>query len=101
LLTLSGIATGTTAAPLHWVLNNKSAAKPAQCGPAVPMVVLRNVHVGSLQDSDNAWPPYLDLEGFHYERLGGRTYRRFGNETTSWDPPAAEDWRFHVGAFAY
>jgi hypothetical protein len=34
-------------------------------------LILRNTKVGALQDSADAWPPYLDLEGFKYDRLGG------------------------------
>jgi hypothetical protein len=39
--------------------------------------VLRNTHVGALQDwwrneTDNAWPKTLELDGFAYDRLGGR-----------------------------
>src|SRR5262249_52071546 len=35
-----------------------------------PMLVLRNAHVDAFQDSPDAWPPSMDLEGFRYERLG-------------------------------
>jgi hypothetical protein len=35
------------------------------------MLRLRNVQAGALQDSATSWPPTLDLEGFHYDRLGG------------------------------
>jgi hypothetical protein len=35
------------------------------------MIILRNVHVDAFQDSIDAWPPLIDLEGFRYDRLGG------------------------------
>ena len=34
-------------------------------------MILRNTQAGALQDSKEAWPPDLDLEGFKYDRLGG------------------------------
>jgi uncharacterized protein YjbI with pentapeptide repeats len=39
-------------------------------------LILRNTHVGALQDwwrdaHDNSWPDVLELEGFTYDRLGG------------------------------
>ncbi len=34
-------------------------------------LVLRNSHVGALQDRAEAWPESLELEGFTYGRLGG------------------------------
>jgi len=38
----------------------------------LPTIILRNAHVEAFQDSTYAsWPPSLDLEGFHYDRLGG------------------------------
>jgi hypothetical protein len=40
--------------------------------PSPPILILRNAHVGAFQDSADAWPPAMDLEGFHYDRLGGR-----------------------------
>lgn len=38
---------------------------------SLPKLALRNFHVGAFQDSKDAWPPSLDLEGFRYDRLGG------------------------------
>jgi hypothetical protein len=60
------------AIPSHWSLGD-SAWQHAQCGQTggAALLKLRNAQVGALQDSDDAWPPSLDLEGFHYERLGG------------------------------
>ena len=40
-------------------------------GGNAPQLILRNMHAGALQDSAEAWPPSLDLEGFIYDRLGG------------------------------
>jgi len=34
-------------------------------------LILRNMEVGALQDSPEAWPDDLELEGFTYDRLGG------------------------------
>lgn len=36
-----------------------------------PTLTLRNFHVADFQDNADAWPPAMDLEGFHYDRLGG------------------------------
>jgi len=57
--------------PLRWPLGN-SDWRTARCdGADTPKLTLRNAHVSSLQDSADAWPPALDLEGFRYDRLGG------------------------------
>ena len=34
-------------------------------------LILRNAHVGVIQDNPEAWPNYLDLTGFTYSGLGG------------------------------
>jgi hypothetical protein len=39
--------------------------------PNWPTLILRNAHVGAFQDEAETWPPSVDLEGFHYDRLGG------------------------------
>lgn len=44
-------------------------------GGPLPRLILRNAQLGALQDSADAWPPNLDLEGLKYDRLGG-----FGGE---------------------
>jgi hypothetical protein len=58
----------------HWTLG-ASDWKTFQCDAvhpeSLPMLILRNAHVDAFQDSADAWPPSLDLEGFRYERLGG------------------------------
>jgi hypothetical protein len=58
----------------HWPLGNRD-WQNARCNPnrapGLPMLILRNAHFDAFQDSDDAWPPSLDLEGFHYDRLGG------------------------------
>jgi cytoskeletal protein CcmA (bactofilin family) len=61
-------------APIHWQLGDPS-WRNAQCDgtdrATLPSLILRNFHVDALQDSADAWPTHLDLEGFRYERLGG------------------------------
>jgi hypothetical protein len=49
--------------------------QPACWGQAA-LLVLRNAHVGALQDwwrssSENSWPKALELEGLTFDRLGG------------------------------
>ncbi len=49
--------------------------RPA-CWEQAAVLVLRNAHVGALQDwwrnsSENSWPKVLELEGFTFDRLGG------------------------------
>jgi hypothetical protein len=59
--------------PVYWRLGDSS-WRSARCDttPAtLPTLILRNAHVETFQDSPDAWPPSMDLEGFHYERLGG------------------------------
>jgi hypothetical protein len=64
---------GVSTAPAHWSLGDP-AWQNARCDgtdPAtLPTLILRYVHVDEFQDSADAWPPSLDLEGFHYDRLG-------------------------------
>jgi hypothetical protein len=61
-------------APAHWPLGDPT-WQNARCDgtdpETLPTLILRNAHVGESQDSADAWPPSLDLEGFHYDRLGG------------------------------
>ena len=45
-------------------------------------LVLRNTEVDSLQDSPNAWPNTLELDGFNYSRLGGTDADDTGNMAT-------------------
>ena len=61
-----------TEALILWRLGSRGASLP-DCykGDGAPLLILRNVHVGALQDSADAWPPSLDLEGFKYDRIGG------------------------------
>jgi len=52
-----------------------SSWQPAARWEVGAALVLRNTHVGALQDwwrdeSDNSWPKVLQLEGFTYDRLG-------------------------------
>jgi hypothetical protein len=54
-------------------------------------LILRNAQVGALQDSVDAWPPTLDLEGFKYDRLGG--FGGEGADDMRQRPPKQwEDW---------
>jgi hypothetical protein len=61
--------------PAHWKLG-ASDWHNVRCGASYleppPTLILRNAHFDTFQDSAAAWPPLLDLEGFRYERLGGR-----------------------------
>jgi hypothetical protein len=76
--------------PMHWPLGNlEQGWRKAQCddGAAAPNIDLRNTHVGALQDSSDAWPPVIYLEGFHYDRLGsagGEMHQRSSSEWTEW-----------------
>ena len=69
-------APGSGKAPsgTSWPLGDRS-WRTASCGTGedhqIPAMVLRNTHVGALQDNADSWPPELDLEGFRYDRLGG------------------------------
>ena len=58
---------------------------------SLPKFILRNFQVGAFQDSKDAWPPALDIEGFRYDSLGSfgsvastDTLRRTSNEWTDW-----------------
>ena len=60
--------------PYTWPLGDPAWRTFDQCngpGQSAPRLVLRNVRVESFQDTADSWPPSLDLEGFHYDRLGG------------------------------
>jgi bifunctional N-acetylglucosamine-1-phosphate-uridyltransferase/glucosamine-1-phosphate-acetyltransferase GlmU-like protein len=85
---------GDKPAPVHWRLSDP-AWHEARCDasdPAtLPALLLRNTHVDAFQDSADAWPPAMDLEGFHYDRLGGvggtgrdDMRRRSSDEWTDW-----------------
>jgi hypothetical protein len=58
-----------------WPLGNpgwrNSAANAGAGADDPPPLILRNAQAGALQDSADAWPSDLDLEGFKYDRLGG------------------------------
>ena len=65
---------GTKPTPVHWQLGNpawREAGCDASDPATLPTLILRNTHVDAFQDSADAWPPTMDLEGFHYDRLGG------------------------------
>jgi hypothetical protein len=63
--------TGANTTSTHWPLGDP-AWRSARCDGAdpLPTLFLRNVHVDAFQDSVDAWPPAMDLEGFRYDRLG-------------------------------
>jgi hypothetical protein len=81
---------GPQAPPMHWSLDDPG-GRSAPCGAAAPSFDLRNAHVGAFQDSPDAWPPVIHLEGFHYDRLGSagggdenEMHRRAPREWTDW-----------------
>jgi hypothetical protein len=45
-----------------------------------PLLSLRDTHVKEFQDSIDAWPPSVDLEGFRYDQLGGENGALYGDE---------------------
>lgn len=76
----------------RWPLGDQ-AWRTARCGAdangPLPRLILRNTQVGALQDSADAWPPNLYLEGFKYDRLGG-----FGGEgAAGMRARSPEQWR--------
>lgn len=79
------------AKPTHWPLSTAS-WRDARChGAPAPSFDLRNAHVGAFQDSPDAWPPVIYLEGFHYDRLGSvsagernEMHQRAPKEWTDW-----------------
>jgi hypothetical protein len=63
---------GKPPAAVRWALGDpKSRGATCETSDPPPRLILRNTQVGALQDSTDAWPPDLDLEGFKYDRLGG------------------------------
>lgn len=88
------VGPGVELSPAHWPLGDDS-WRNAHCGGpepvSPPMLLLRNTHVDEFQDSLDAWPPSLDLEGFRYNHLGGQigvskddVRRRSVAEWTDW-----------------
>jgi hypothetical protein len=56
-----------------WPLGGDPSGPKPQCDGTVkslPTLRMRNTYFAALQD-DDSWPPVLDLEGLHYDRLGG------------------------------
>ncbi len=83
---------GKTLSGITWPLGDPSwrtASCRAGANQQIPAMVLRNTHVGALQDNANSWPPELDLEGFKYDRLGGLG----GNGTADMRKRSPEQWR--------
>jgi hypothetical protein len=59
--------------PKQWPLGDAS-WQIARCDgtlESLPRLILRNMHIESFQDDGNSWPPVIELEGLHYDRLGG------------------------------
>jgi hypothetical protein len=59
--------------PNKWPLGDPSWRK-ARCDgteESLPTLILRNMHIEALQDDPDSWPPVMDLEGLHFDRLGG------------------------------
>jgi hypothetical protein len=57
-----------------WPLGGDPSRWKAWCDGTVeslPTLRLRNTYFAALQDDLDSWPPVLDLEGLHYDRLGG------------------------------
>jgi hypothetical protein len=70
----AGSIAGDDELPLFWPLGNQvwPEARCRSVHPAdPPKLMLRNFHVASFQDDPDGWPPDIDLQGFHYDRLGG------------------------------
>jgi hypothetical protein len=81
-----------TGVPLAQLPLADSRWRSARCDGAdvavLPKFILRNFQVGAFQDSPDAWPPVLDLEGFRYDRLGG-----FGTtESTDMATRSPDEW---------
>lgn len=69
------VGPGVELSPGHWPLGDDSWHNVRCLGPkpaGLPALLLRNAHVDEFQDSVNAWPPWVDLEGFQYKHLGGQ-----------------------------
>ena len=81
-------APGNALPAASWPLGNQD-WRTARCDTgvdhALPLMVLRDTKVGSLQDSADAWPPELDLEGFRYDHFGGGGMRaRSADQWRDW-----------------
>jgi hypothetical protein len=59
--------------PSHWPLSGPSRQNDACAAidARPPLLNLRNAHIETFQDTYDAWPPEMDLEGFRYDRIGG------------------------------
>jgi hypothetical protein len=87
--TANNDAAMTDAKPAHWPLGDPH-WQDAHCKDAAgPIFDLSNAHVGAFQDSPDAWPPTLSLEGFHYDRLGSGAE---GNDMRLRTTPEWSDW---------
>jgi hypothetical protein len=96
----------TQPVPAHWPF--ESAWRQVRCDGAdptqLPALFLRNTHFADFQDSPEAWPPVLDLEGFRYDRIGafggaGRTDMR-RRSPAEWADWLARDQTFSTQPYA-
>jgi hypothetical protein len=55
-------------APSQWPLGAEP--RPSSRCEVPPTFTLRNARAETFQDTEDAWPPSLDLEGFRYSELG-------------------------------
>jgi hypothetical protein len=68
-----GIARVAETRSKQWPLGDAS-WQTARCDGTLESLlrlILRNMHIESFQDDRNSWPPVIELEGLHYDRLGG------------------------------
>jgi hypothetical protein len=72
--------------PMHWRLGTQTGGQK-DCG----VINLRNAHIGTLEDSNDAWPPYLQLEGFRLDHLGGG-FPGDSNDMRARSPGMWADW---------
>lgn len=56
---------------VQWPLSNPPIAPRASCDDnRAPGLILSGFHVGDFEGDENAWPPAMKLEGFHYDQRG-------------------------------
>ena len=61
-----------------------SSKKKIEWKGSAPKLTLRNATVGTLRDSEDAWPPGLELEGFTYEHFGKAGRSVFNMRDSDW-----------------
>ena len=81
-----------TAKPaLVWPLGDPGWQNARCDGGDPPRLILRNAHADAFQDSPDAWPPVMELEGFRYDRLGG-LHGSASNDLRRRSPKEWTDW---------